>query len=264
MYESISKECNIEAEAASWYKQFLAFNISRWRCRHPGRQQVQLTSHEICTSNLLLTCSQLRPRARRSGSVWVCVARILRVLRLCWQPLLQKQRHPTPPHPLATVIYCLSPALHEAFRVMTGCFYERGGKKFNFIWLSALRGKLRTAQLASRPSIDLTRVQNYDLVNSRMPAFSSANTSIIHLGACIFYLIWYYFQVTIHDVVVGDVTLKLLEWWPWASSWSSFRMNLSCSTALQPLISSAHVIFMFNINVLSAVLEKLQFYQRNN
>lgn len=50
-------------------------------------------------------------------------------------------------------------------------------------------------------SIHLTWEENYNLVNSCVPASSTANTSIIHSKAFIFY--WYYFQVTIHNVVGG-------------------------------------------------------------
>lgn len=159
---------------------------------------VQLSSHEICTSDL---CHALAPHRPEAGSHRV---RFLRVcssvveVKLCWQSLLKKQRTvPLPQWFMASEpVLLLAPRLCEAFELWLPVFVKR---IFHFIWLSVVRGQLRTAWFALRLSIHLTWEENYDLVNSCVPASSPANTSIIHLKAFIFY--WYYFQVTIHNVV---------------------------------------------------------------
>lgn len=110
--------------------------------------------------------------------------------KLCWQSLLKNQQPIPLPHwfiASETVLF-LTLRLCEECELWLVVFVKR---IFHFIWLSMVRSQLCTAWLALRLSIHLTWEENYDLVNSCMPASSTANTSIIHLKAFIFY--WNYF-----------------------------------------------------------------------
>lgn len=142
--------------------------------------------------------------------------------------LLAAPPEETADHPPATVIYSLrtGTTAHPP-NSERGLNYDCSflwGKKGHFIWLSVVRCKLHTAGFASRLSIHLTWDENYDLVNSCMPASSTANTSIIHLKAFIFYLIL--FSAYYSQCCWVDVSQWQLEWQQWVSSWSNFRINL--------------------------------------
>lgn len=108
-----------------------------------------------------------------------------------------------PPLPLPLWFIASKPALlpslclSEAFELWRVVFVK---KFFHLIWLSAMQGQLCRASFALWLSIYLTWEENYDFVNSCMSVFSIAHTSMIHLETFIFY--WYYFQVTIHNVVI--------------------------------------------------------------
>lgn len=170
-----------------------------------GGGDTRRSAHQSWDLDQRLLGHMLAPHARGwkvQFGVWtdfyVCVVQV----SLCRQSLLKNQETIRLPRWFIASEPALLPAprLCEAFELWLVVFVKR---IFHFIWLSVVRGKLRTAWFALRLSIHLTWEENYDLVNSCMPASSTANTSIIHLKAFIFY--WYYFQVTIHNVV--SVTL---------------------------------------------------------
>lgn len=117
---------------------------------------VQLTSHEICTSDSSVTCSPLTPEARRSSLVcvvrfpYVCVC----VCVVQVNALLAVPPEETADHPPATVIYSLrtSAVAHpsNSVRRLSYDWLFLCGKKFHFIWLSGVRGKLHSARFALR------------------------------------------------------------------------------------------------------------------